>query len=174
MLARLAEERSGQVQSVAKVLASSSGRLLLTGVGKSATVARGVAELFAASGTPAYFLHPTEALHGDLGMVAPGDEVVVVSWSGQTGEVLRLLPHLARRPARTTALVGDGGSPLAHASDLVLSAECPIEQSVGPPTTATLALTALGHALVLSVFEAKSHPTDLVVDLHPATWERAL
>ncbi|KUL37562.1 hypothetical protein ADL22_21085 [Streptomyces sp. NRRL F-4489] len=172
VVARLAEERAAEVEAVAGVLAASAGRLLVTGVGKSGTVARGIAELFAATGTPAYFLHPTEALHGDLGRVAPGDEVIAVSWSGATAEVLRVLPHLRRRRARVTGLVGSSRSPLADACDVVLAAECDAgPEEVGPPVTATLALLALGQALVLGVAELKGHSPELAAALHPATRE---
>jgi D-arabinose 5-phosphate isomerase GutQ len=170
-LAWLAEERAEDVFRTGLALSSAQGRILTSGVGKAGIVARGIAELFAASGSPAYFLHPTEAMHGDLGIICPGDEALVISWSGETLEVVRLLPHLKRRGARITALTGYADSSLGRAADMTLSAELLVADHAGkPPTTSTVALLALGHALVLTVLENKSLPANIVADLHPATW----
>jgi arabinose-5-phosphate isomerase len=171
VLTQIADDRLTDVLQVGSAVAWGRGKILLTGVGKAGTVARGIAELFAASGTPAHFLHPTEAMHGDLGVISSGDDVLVVSWSGATSELLKLMPHLKRRGARVTALVGSSDTPLARSADMVLAAEmASIQQPGSLPTTSTLVLLALGHALVLTVFEVKSYSSDIILDLHPATW----
>jgi arabinose-5-phosphate isomerase len=172
-LAWLADQRSDDVLRIGTELSSSQGRILTTGVGKAGTVARAIAELFAATGSPAHFLHPTEAMHGDLGVICPGDDALIISWSGETREILELLPHLRRRQARIIALTRSADSSLGQAADITLSAGITLrDESNKPPTTSTLALLAMGQALVLTVSSNRTLPESTVSDLHPATWER--
>ncbi|MEY4083183.1 MAG: hypothetical protein RL483_552 [Pseudomonadota bacterium] len=145
------------------------GRLVVTGMGKSGHVARKVAATFASTGTPAFFVHPAEAQHGDLGMVQADDLVLAFSYSGETDELRLIAPHLKRMGARLIAVTGHAQSTLAKLADLhlcasVLEEACPLNLA---PTASTTAALALGDALAVAVLEmrgfraedfAKSHP----------------
>ncbi len=145
------------------------GRVVVTGLGKSGIIGRKVASTFASTGTPSFFLHATEALHGDLGMVTGDDAVIFVSYSGETPEILSLLPHLRRRGVLTLGLVGDPGSTLARGIDLVLDASVPGEACPYDlvPTTSTIAAVALGDALALAVMEARGFGPADFAEHHP-------
>lgn len=145
------------------------GRVIVTGLGKSGIIGRKLASTFSSTGTPSFFLHSTEALHGDLGMVTGDDAVIFVSYSGRTPELLTLLPHLDRRGVLTIAFVGDTCSDLANGVDLVLDASvsaeaCPYDMV---PTTSTLAALALGDALALAVMEARGFGPADFAEHHP-------
>ncbi len=145
------------------------GRVVLTGLGKSGIVARKIASTFSATGTPSFFLHATEALHGDLGMVTRDDAVVFVSYSGETAELLALVPHLGRRGVRMIGLLGAPRSTLARGIDLVLDASvsteaCPFDLV---PTTSAVAALALGDALALAVMQARGFGPDDFAEHHP-------
>lgn len=145
------------------------GRLITTGVGKAGFVARKVAATFASTGTPSLFLHPTEARHGDLGMVAPSDIVLAFSNSGASEEVVALLPSLRHIGVRVLAIVGDPGSPLAIHADHVLSIghvveACPLGLA---PSTSTTTMLALGDALALTVLEQRRFTPEHYARFHP-------
>ncbi len=143
-----------------------NGRLITSGMGKAGQIAHNIATTFSSTGTPAYFLHPSEAQHGDLGMVCQGDALLLISNSGKTREVLELV-HLARRlrPDIPTILItGQADSPLAELVDVCLSTGNPLELCpLGlTPTTSTTVMTVLGDLLVVSLmqeigFEAKDY-----------------
>ncbi len=125
------------------------GRVVVTGIGKSGHIARKLAATLASTGTPAFFIHAAEASHGDLGMVAPGDVVLMLSNSGETDELVLLTPHLKRQGAKLIALTGDAQSSLALAADVHLDATvdaeaCPLGLA---PTASTTAALALGDAV---------------------------
>ena len=146
-----------------------SGRLVVTGMGKSGHVARKVAATFASTGTPALFVHPAEAQHGDLGMIQANDLVLAFSYSGETDELRLIAPHIKRMGARLIAVTGHPHSTLARLADIHLNASvkeeaCPLNLA---PTASTTAALALGDALAVAVLEmrgfraedfAKSHP----------------
>jgi arabinose-5-phosphate isomerase len=145
------------------------GRVVCTGMGKSGLVMQKVAATLSSTGTPALFLHPAEAIHGDLGMVAPGDVVLAASSSGATEEILRLIETLQRLGVPLVAITGRPGSALARLADLHLSVAirqeaCPLNLA---PTASTTATLALGDALAIAVMEARGFTPDDFARLHP-------
>ena len=150
--------------------AAAAGRpLFLTGIGKSGLIAGKIAATFRSTGTPAHFLHPTEALHGDLGMLAPGDTLLLLSASGETEELLALLPIAQRLRLKLLALCCAPASTLARASalaiDLSISEEaCPHNLA---PTTSTTVMLALGDALALTLSQRRGFAPEHFADLHP-------
>lgn len=146
------------------------GRVVITGMGKSGNVGRKIAGTLASTGTPSMFLHPAEALHGDLGMVTDADVVLALSYSGETDEVLAILPGLKRRAAALIAMTGNSVSTLARASDVVLDVQVPKEACTMnlAPTTSTTAMIALGDALAIAVMEARGFGREDYALLHPA------
>jgi arabinose-5-phosphate isomerase len=145
------------------------GRVVVSGIGKSGHVARKLAATLASTGTPAFFVHPAEAGHGDLGMIAAGDVVVMLSNSGETDELLLLTPHLKRQGAALIALTGNEKSTLARAADVHLDASvdaeaCPLGLA---PTASTTAALALGDALALAILDARGFSVDDFARSHP-------
>ena len=159
-----------------ELLAEAAGRgerVVLLGMGKSGLIARKIAATFCSTGTPAYFLHPAEAMHGDLGVVVAGDVVVALSASGETEEVLALLPALARLGCSLVSLCGEGGSTLAQASAVWLDASVTAEAGelgVTPnlaPTASTTVMLALGDALALEVSRRRGFAVEDFAELLP-------
>jgi arabinose-5-phosphate isomerase len=149
--------------------APASQRLVLTGMGKSGLVARKIAATLRSTGTPASFLHPAEAVHGDLGMVTPGDIVLALSYSGETAEILNLLPALERLPVKLIAMCSSPLSTLAKAAriflDVSVSTEaCPLNLA---PTASTAVMGALGDALALELSQRRGFSASDFADLHP-------
>ncbi len=152
-----------------ELLASCTGRVVLTGMGKSGIIARKIAATLSSTGTPALFVHPADAIHGDLGMLAERDLAVAVSNSGETHELVRLLPTLKRLGVPLIGLVGEMESTLAHYSDVVLNVGVDREAcALGlAPTASTTAALALGDALAVVLSERKGlRPRDFA-RLHP-------
>lgn len=150
-------------------LATASGRIVLTGMGKSGLVARKVAATLSSTGTPAMFVHPAEAAHGDLGGVVPGDVVVCASTTGETEEVVRLLPTLRQVASRVIALCASRDSALGRAADIFLDVSiaaeaCPLGLA---PTASTTATLAMGDALAMAVAERKGFTAEDFGRLHP-------
>jgi len=144
-------------------------RVIVTGIGKSGIIARKIAATLRSTGTPAHYLHPADALHGDLGMLAHGDTVIVLSASGETEELLRLLPLLKRLADKLITLCGCVTSTLAQASDVVLdtsvSAEaCPHNLA---PTASTTVMLALGDAIAIEVSRRRGWKAEDFAELHP-------
>ena len=146
-----------------------SGRVIVTGMGKSGIIARKIAATMSSTGTAATFLHPAEALHGDLGIVQRGDVVVALSSSGETEELLRLLEAIRRIGARIISMTGRPESTLGHASDVTLS--CHVAEEACPmnlaPTASTTATLALGDALAMALSKRKGFKPENFADLHP-------
>src|SRR5712671_547872 len=156
-------------EAVARIF-DCDGRVVVTGMGKAGFIAQKISATFASTGTPSLFLHPAEALHGDLGRVVPGDLVVALSNSGETEEILRLLPALKRLSTPIIALTGGQRSSLAHAADVVLEIgpvpeACPLGLA---PTASTAALLALGDALAMTVLHRRGFSPEQFAELHPA------
>jgi arabinose-5-phosphate isomerase len=163
-------ERLGDafVEAVTMIL-DCRGRVVVSGIGKSGHIARKIAATLASTGTPAFFMHPAEALHGDLGMIAPGDVVIMVSRSGEAEELVSLTPHLKRLGAKLIALTGNAHSALVEAADVHLDATikaeaCPLGLAPSASTTAAL---ALGDALALVLLDARGFSIEDFARSHP-------
>src|ERR1700761_7263339 len=133
--------------------ATTQNRVILTGIGKSGIIARKIAATLRSTGTPAHFLHAAEAIHGDMGMIAPGDTVLALSYSGETEELLRILPSLKRLAGTLIALCSTPTCTLAQAADIFLDISvdteaCPLNLA---PTASTTVMLALGDALALEL-----------------------
>ena len=155
-------------QAIDLILASPN-RVIVTGIGKSGIIARKLAATLRSTGTPAQFLHPAEAVHGDIGMIASGDTVVALSYSGETEELLRILPSLTRLAGTLIALCSNPTCTLAQAADIFLdtsvSAEaCSLNLA---PTASTTVMLALGDALALELSRRKNWKAEDFADLHP-------
>jgi arabinose-5-phosphate isomerase len=145
------------------------GRVVVSGIGKSGHVARKLAATLASTGTPAFFVHPAEAGHGDLGMITAEDVVVMLSNSGETDELVLLTPHLKRQGAKLIALTGNEQSALAQSADVHLDAgvdaeACPLGLA---PTASTTAALALGDALAVALLDARGFSVDDFARSHP-------
>lgn len=148
---------------------AATGRVVVTGLGKSGHVGSKIAATLASTGTPAFFLHATEASHGDLGMVARGDVVLAISNSGETAEIIALLPHLRRLESPVIAMTGNPSSTLAREAtvnlDVSVSEEaCPLNLA---PTASTTATLAMGDALATAVLEARGFTVEDFARSHP-------
>jgi len=149
---------------------SGLGRLVVTGMGKAGLIGQKIAATFASTGTPALFMHPAEAVHGDLGMVTAQDVVLALSNSGETEELLRLLPTLKHIHCQIVALTATAASSLGRQADVVLEIgnieePCPLHLA---PSASTAAMLALGDALALAVLKARGFSQEDYVKLHPA------
>jgi arabinose-5-phosphate isomerase len=164
------ERRIGEDFATAvDLIAGSTGRVIVSGVGKSGHVARKIAATLTSTGTPASFLHPVEGLHGDLGLVGANDVALLLSKSGESAELLALLEHLRRFGTRTIALTGVVDSTLGRECDAVLDAwvkeeACPHDLA---PTTSTTAQLVLGDALAVAVLERKGFRREDFARFHP-------
>ena len=152
------------------LLFACKGRVVLTGMGKSGLVARKISSTLSSTGTPSFFLHPAEALHGDLGMLARGDVILAVTYGGDTREIIALLEALKRLEIPLVALTGKVKSTIAEASDLVLDVSvseeaCSLNLA---PTASTAAAMAVGDALAVSLLERRDFRHDDFAALHPA------
>jgi arabinose-5-phosphate isomerase len=169
-VANLAQRLGEDFRRAVAMLLQMRGRAVAAGVGKSGAVARKVASTLASTGTPAFFMHPTEAQHGDLGMVTAEDVVIVFSNSGETEEVVALLPWVKRVGARIIAVCGRRASTLAREADLFLDAS--VEREACPlglaPTASALAQMALGDALAIAVMAARGFTAEDYGRTHPA------
>ena len=152
-----------------ELLQQCRGRVILTGMGKSGLICRKIAATFTSTGTPAFFLHPAEAIHGDLGVIQSEDVVLALSYSGETGEILRLLETIRRLGARLVAVTGAPGSTLAQAADVSL--DCSVIEEACPlnlvPTASTTAALAIGDALAMTLLVEKGFRQEDFANLHP-------
>jgi arabinose-5-phosphate isomerase len=152
------------------LLRSCAGRVVCTGMGKSGLVLKKIAATLSSTGTPAFFLHPAEAVHGDLGVIVPGDVVLAASFSGTTEELLRLVETLKRLGVPLVVMTGNSSSPLARHADIHLPVAidreaCPLGLA---PTASTTATLAMGDALAMAVLEARGFTREDFALLHPA------
>ncbi|HUG44160.1 MAG TPA: SIS domain-containing protein, partial [Acidobacteriota bacterium] len=165
----LARKLNATFESALDLLAACQGRVVTTGMGKSGIVCRKIAATFSSTGTPALYLHPAEAIHGDLGMLAGGDAVVMLSNSGETEELTRLLSNIKRLAIPVVALVGRLDSTIGRSADVVLDVgvdaeACPFNLA---PTASTTAALALGDALAIALSLRKGFELDEFARLHP-------
>jgi arabinose-5-phosphate isomerase len=154
---------------VVECIAATAGRVVTMGVGKSGIICKKISATLASTGTPSFFLHPTEAIHGDLGMLVRGDVVLAISNSGETEELIRLIPHIKRIGAEVVAISGNPQSTLAKTSDYHLSAAiskeaCPLGLA---PTASTTATLALGDALAMALLQRRGFREEDFAFLHP-------
>jgi arabinose-5-phosphate isomerase len=165
----LVERLDHRFEQAVNLLLDCRGRVIVTGMGKSGIISRKIAATLRSTGTPAFFVHPGEAIHGDLGALQPDDVVLALSRSGETDEILRLLETIKRLGARLIAVTGDCRSTLARASDVVL--DCHVSEEACPlnlvPTASTTAALALGDALAMTVLVAKGFRQEDFANLHP-------
>ncbi|HTQ59810.1 MAG TPA: KpsF/GutQ family sugar-phosphate isomerase [Candidatus Solibacter sp.] len=152
------------------ILFACKGRVVVTGMGKSGLVGRKISATLSSTGTPSFFLHPADALHGDLGMLARGDSVLAVSYGGETDEIIQLLETLKRLEAPIVTLTGKTNSTLAKASEVALDVSvreeaCSLNLA---PTASTTVAMAVGDALAVSLLERRGFQPRDFADLHPA------
>ena len=167
---RLASRLDAGFAQACQLCLAARGRVVVTGLGKSGHVGNKIAATLASTGTPAFFLHATEANHGDLGMVAAGDVLLAISNSGETAEVLALLPHLRRLQVPVIALTGRADSTLArnatvHLDVSVEEEACPLNLA---PTASTTATLAMGDALATALLEARGFTAEDFARSHPS------
>ena len=156
-------------KAAVEMIMACPGRTVITGMGKSGIIGRKMAATLASTGTPSFYLHPAEGIHGDLGMVTEGDVVIALSNSGETGEVLHILPSLRRIGAKLIAMVGNPNSTLAKNSDIVLNVgvtreACPLGLA---PTSSTTAALAYGDALALALLSKRKFTANQFAVFHP-------
>jgi arabinose-5-phosphate isomerase len=153
-----------------RILLDCRGRVIVTGMGKSGIICRKIAATLASTGTPAHFLHPAEAIHGDLGVIQTDDVVIALSNSGETEELLRLLETIKRLGSRLITISGNCDSTLAQASDVAL--DCHVSEEACPlnmvPTASTTASLALGDALAMTLLVAKGFGAEDFARMHPS------
>ncbi len=152
-----------------ELLLSCHGRVVVTGMGKSGHIARKIASTMASTGTPAFFVHPAEASHGDLGMITREDVVVALSYSGESDELLTIIPLIKRQGAKLIAITGNAASQLAKEADVCLDGRvaqeaCPLNLA---PTASTTAALALGDALAIALLDARGFGADDFARSHP-------
>ena len=165
----LVAKLDARFEAAIELLRGCSGRIIVTGMGKSGIIGRKIAATFASTGTPSYFLHPAEGVHGDLGMVARGDVVLALSNSGETDEVLAILPPLKRLGVPIVLLTGNPASTLARQCEVVLDVSvaeeaCPMNLA---PTSSTTAALAAGDALAMALLELRGLRPEDYAALHP-------
>jgi arabinose-5-phosphate isomerase len=165
----LASGLDGGFDAAVALMKGTAGRVVVTGIGKSGIVGQKIAATLASTGTPAFFLHPSEAIHGDLGMILAGDVVLALSHSGETEEIVALLPHVRRRGAALVALTGRRASTLGREADAVVEASireeaCPLNLA---PTASTAAQLAMGDALAMALSVEKGFRPEDFAALHP-------
>jgi len=172
---RLAGPMARAFEQAVEMLYGCGGRVVVTGMGKSGLVARKVAATLSSTGTPALFLHPAEAVHGDLGMLVRGDVVLALSSSGETEEIVALLPTIKRLGLGLIAMTGDSLNGTAKLSTLAQAADVALDCSVAQeacslglaPTASTTTMLALGDALALALAEKRGFKEEDFADLHP-------
>jgi len=166
----LVDRIDGEFERAVQLLFECRGRVIVTGMGKSGLICRKIAATLSSTGTSAWFLHPAEATHGDLGAIREDDVVLALSYSGETEELIRLLESIRRIGAKLIALTGDPVSTLARAADVTLN--CGIAKEACPlnlvPTASTTAALAMGDALAMTLLVRKGFREEDFASLHPS------
>lgn len=168
-LSAMASRIDVSFETAVDLILSSSGRVIISGMGKSGLVGQKIASTMASTGTPAFFLHPAEGIHGDLGMIMAGDVVIAISNSGETEEILRILPSIKRLGAQLIAMSGNPASNLARSSDVFLDVSvkeeaCPLGLA---PTASTTATLAMGDALAVALLVKRGFKAEDFAIFHP-------
>lgn len=168
-LAALADSIDGAFQKAVEMILAAPGRVIVTGMGKSGLIGQKIASTMASTGTPAFFLHPAEGIHGDLGMITRGDVVIAISNSGETDELVRILPIVRRLGASLIALAGNPASTLAKSGDVFLDISvkeeaCPLGLA---PTASTTVTLAMGDALAVALLVQRGFKAEDFALFHP-------
>lgn len=168
-LRRAEEHLDDAFAAAVELLLASSGKCIVTGMGKSGLVGRKIAATLASTGTPAFFLHPGEAFHGDLGMISPDDVVLALSYSGETDEMLRIVPFIRNNGNRLIAMTGNDRSTLAQHADIHLPVGVKEEACILhlAPTASTTVQLAMGDALAVALMEQRGFTSIDFARLHP-------
>ncbi|MEA3523051.1 MAG: KpsF/GutQ family sugar-phosphate isomerase [Campylobacterota bacterium] len=158
-----------EIEHAVEVILTCKGKLIITGVGKSGLIGAKMAATFASTGTPSFFLHPTEALHGDLGMIDCHDVVIAISYSGESEELSKILPHIKRFDIPLIGMTRDNSSTLGQFSDIIIPLHvkreaCPLD--IAPTSSTTLTL-ALGDALAVCLMKARDFAKEDFASYHP-------
>ncbi|GAX87619.1 arabinose-5-phosphate isomerase [Lebetimonas natsushimae] len=157
------------IEKAVEIAFNTKGKVIVTGVGKSGLIGGKIAATLASTGTPSFFIHPTEALHGDLGMIGKDDSVIAISYSGESEELIKILPHIKRFEVPLIAMTGDKTSTLARYADVVLNIHvnkeaCPL--NVAPTSSTTLTL-AMGDALAVCLMKKRNFTKEDFASFHP-------
>jgi arabinose-5-phosphate isomerase len=157
------------IEKAVEIAYNTKGKLIVTGVGKSGLIGSKIAATLASTGTPSFFIHPTEALHGDLGMITKDDSVLAISYSGESEELIKILPHIKRFEVPLIAMTGRMDSTLARYADVVLNIHvdkeaCPL--NVAPTSSTTLTL-AMGDALAVCLMKKRNFTKEDFASFHP-------
>jgi len=158
-----------EIEDAVDIILTCKGKLIITGVGKSGLIGAKIAATFASTGTPSFFLHPTEALHGDLGMIGKSDIILAISYSGESDELSKILPHIKRFDIPLIGMTRDKNSTLGQFSDVIISLHvkreaCPLD--IAPTSSTTLTL-ALGDALAVCLMRARHFAKEDFASFHP-------
>jgi len=157
------------IEKAVEIAYNTKGKVIITGVGKSGLIGSKIAATLASTGTPSFFIHPTEALHGDLGMITKDDSVIAISYSGESEELIKILPHIKRFEVPLIAMTGKKESTLAKYADVVLNIHvdkeaCPL--NVAPTSSTTLTL-AMGDALAVCLMKKRNFTKEDFASFHP-------
>ena len=168
-LIRASNNINDEISNAVKIISKSTGKLIVTGVGKSGLVGAKIAATLASTGTSSFFLHPTEAMHGDLGMISSGDVVLAISYSGESAELIQILPHLKRFNIPLIAMANNIDSTLASYSDVFLDISiskeaCPLDTA---PTSSTTLTMAIGDALAVCLMKNANFSKSDFASFHP-------
>ncbi|MGP1561235.1 MAG: KpsF/GutQ family sugar-phosphate isomerase [Helicobacteraceae bacterium] len=163
------EKLETYLEKTLDLIHATSGKLIVTGVGKSGLVGAKIAATFASTGTPSFFIHPTDCMHGDLGMISRGDTVIAISFSGESSELIQILPHLRRMQIPIIGMCKSPNSTLAKFSDCfvdiaVEKEACPLNSA---PTTSTTLTLAIGDALAVCMMKKKNFKVEDFASFHP-------
>ncbi len=166
---RIKKSLNGEFVSAVEMILTCQGKVILTGIGKSGIIAKKIAATLASTGTPSFFLDPSEAFHGDLGMISKGDIVVALSYSGETDEVLKIVPFIHENGNKLISITGNSESALAKNADINLDTQVEQEECVLhlAPTSSTTAQLALGDALACALMKIRNFSAQDFARLHP-------
>ncbi len=159
----------GQFTTAVEAILQSKGKLVITGAGKSGLIGKKISATLASTGTSSFFMHPTEAFHGDLGMIGQEDMVILISYSGETDEVIKIIPYLKWNNNTTVSITGNPGSTIAKNTDIHLNVHinheaCPLKLA---PTSSTTATLVMGDALAVALMEARKFQPEDFARFHP-------
>lgn len=168
-LEKLSETLDNKFKQIVEEILKSKGRVFVSGIGKSGLIGRKISATLSSTGTPSAFVHPTECFHGDIGVVMKGDIIILMSYSGETEEIIKIIPILKRIGITIIAMTANDSSTLAKESDFILYV--PIEKEACPmnivPTTSTTAMLATGDAIAISLIHRRGFNTNDFAKLHP-------